>query len=267
MFPKGTGMEIIMPTPDSLWLALAEAYSQPSKTYQALQEGFRGIKGTAEELEKYGDRKEKARKRQLGQSTLEQVLGGSVPEGLEGFKNASLETLKEAADPIQSIASFNRAMEGDLMFVTEAQSGLTGNMIAPGSRISPRRFMEAVRTFRMDQPKPGDTLKPKLDALENERRAIDQRLRTVDANFGMGIEPEELAYLKNRRSALDNEIRKQAGLPALAAPVTPTAVDPALLESPGVEEKVQVLGPDGKRYKLPRRQLQEAQKQGYRLTQ
>jgi hypothetical protein len=65
---------------ERLFELLSEAYAKPSKTYQALQEGFRGVIATADELEKYGDRKEKARQRLIQQNTLRDILGENVPQ-------------------------------------------------------------------------------------------------------------------------------------------------------------------------------------------
>lgn len=115
---------------ERLFELLAEAYGQPSKTYQAFQEGFRGIKATAEELDKYGDRKEKARKRKLGQSTLSEILGGQVPAGYESFSNLPIET----AETIAPLARFRSDIEGPVQVMTDEEA-LRSKQVPKGTKI------------------------------------------------------------------------------------------------------------------------------------
>lgn len=82
-----------------LYEQLAEAYSQPSRGYRTLESGVGAIANLDKGFEL-------ARKRKLQGSTLEQILGGRLPEDLDGFQGLTMESLGEIAPGLSAIAKF-----------------------------------------------------------------------------------------------------------------------------------------------------------------
>src|SRR6266571_682959 len=96
---------------DALYLALAQALSQPSRAYRSAQAGL-GIPGQA--LQGYltgTEISDKLRQRKLAQQTLFEALGGNVPEGLGGFSRTPISTLTSLAPGITAAASLAKATE------------------------------------------------------------------------------------------------------------------------------------------------------------
>lgn len=82
---------------EELFSKLADALSQPSKTFRAVEEGFRGVRNTGQELRDFADRREEERKRRIQQKTLRDVLG-VVPERFAGVADIPAEQVSAFGD-------------------------------------------------------------------------------------------------------------------------------------------------------------------------
>lgn len=112
-----------MAVSDSLYLALSEALSQPSKKYRAAQEGLAIPRKVMEGYEYGADFMDKQNKRKQANMTLEEMLAGtgvSLPEGTEGFaklKYGQFEPMAKLASGIGDLQKVGRDPNKD--FVTK----------------------------------------------------------------------------------------------------------------------------------------------------
>lgn len=106
---------------DSLYLALSEALSQPSKKYRAAQEGLAIPKKALEGYEYGAEFMDKQNKRKQADTTLEEMLAGigmSLPEGTEGFaklKYGQFEPMAKLASGIGDLQKVGRDPNKDFM--------------------------------------------------------------------------------------------------------------------------------------------------------
>lgn len=106
---------------DSLYAALAEALSQPSKKYRAAQEGLAIPRKAMEGYEYGAEFMDKQNKRKQADTTLEEMLAGtgmSLPEGTEGFaklKYGQFEPMAKLASGIGDLQKAGRDPNKDFM--------------------------------------------------------------------------------------------------------------------------------------------------------
>ena len=106
---------------DSLYAALAEALSQPSKKYRAAQEGLAIPRKAMEGYEYGAEFMDKQNKRKQADMTLEEMLAGagmSLPEGTEGFsklKYGQFEPMAKLASGIGDLQKVGRDPNKDFM--------------------------------------------------------------------------------------------------------------------------------------------------------
>lgn len=96
-----------------LYSELAKALSQPSKAYRAAKEGL-GIPTSA--LEGYlsgSEAGDKIQSIKFGNQTLDEALGGNVPEGVSPYRNLSVKQFKPTAELLTGVGAVDKAQTGD----------------------------------------------------------------------------------------------------------------------------------------------------------
>lgn len=92
-----------------LYDKLAEAYARPSGAYRTFQTAAEIPQRALEGYLAGGHIADQIRKRKNEQMTLQEALGGNLPEGLGGFGGTTVERAGELAKPIEAIAALRKA--------------------------------------------------------------------------------------------------------------------------------------------------------------
>lgn len=94
---------------EALFQMLAQALSQPSHAYRAATEAL-AIPGNAASGYMEGSEiADKINQRRMARQTLSQTLGGSMPEGTEGFGNLTVAQADRLARPLTAMAALRKA--------------------------------------------------------------------------------------------------------------------------------------------------------------
>lgn len=98
-----------MPVSPELYSELAKALSRPSKAYRATEQGL-GIPNSAMEGymagSEYGDKLQSIK---FGNQTLDQALGGDVPDSVSKYRNLSVKQFKPTAELLTGVGAIEKA--------------------------------------------------------------------------------------------------------------------------------------------------------------
>jgi hypothetical protein len=100
-----------MPVDPRLYEELAKALAQPSKAYQAATEAIniprKGLEGYLEGT----DAADKISESRLSRQTLEQALGGNVPDSLTGYRGLTVKQFKPTAELLGGVGALDKALK------------------------------------------------------------------------------------------------------------------------------------------------------------
>jgi hypothetical protein len=92
-----------------LFLKLSEALGQPSRAYRAAKAGLDIPNQALEGFEKGSDLEDKMQGRRFERQTLEQALGGNVPDSVSPYRQLSVKQFKPTAELLTGIGSIERS--------------------------------------------------------------------------------------------------------------------------------------------------------------
>ena len=141
-----------MAVSDSLYLALSEALSQPSKKYRAAQEGLAIPRKAMEGYEYGAEFMDKQNKRKQDQMTLQEILGGNIA-GLEDLGNLTGGQVKTVAPlaPFIKARSVEKQKLPDTLEGILSQRVLSGEMSLDDAAKMKRSFSPSI----YPKPEPG----------------------------------------------------------------------------------------------------------------